>query len=828
MEGSRVRTVVTILCLALGAGALYAEGVPGEHPKRVATAVRANPKPPKIDGVLNERAWDSAPVTSGFTQVNPDEGDPATEKTEVRIVYDDEAIYFGIQCFDSEPDLIVSRLARRDESVEADYVSVDLDPHHDHQTGFTFAIGPSSWIRDGILHNDGSRDYTWDGVWEGRAALNEKGWSAELRIPYYALRFTEKPVYTWGIQMTRRISRRQEGVRWVFKTRREAGWVSKFGHLEGISGIRPPRHLEVVPYAVGRATFLPSSQADPSGRDLYASMGMDLRYGISPGLSVNGTFNPDFGQVEADPAVLNLGVFETFFEERRPFFMEGISIFRIPDPGLAGFDIPAQLFHSRRIGRRPARFPVPAGSDLVAIPGGTTILGAMKLSGKTEGKTSIGIIEAVTAKEHATIEVSNPGAGEASRRSFLVEPLTNYLVGRVQQSFHKDSNVGALVTAVNGKGFDPAYVASADAELKWKQNAYRIYTRFSGSRTTRNSERRKGYEALAYFSKWSGSFGGQAYVDARSPGFDSNDLGFMDRNNRMQVGGHVYATRHDPWLLARESGVNVKAWRQWNYEDVVLRKGIGFDTWHDLKNYWWWELECHREFRAMDDLVTRGGPPMVRPASIVYGARFGTDTRKPVVVGFALEGSRDDGGTSHEEQISGPVQVRPASNIQLEITPRFRSMQNFSQWIRNVDEDGDGHYDHYVFGELEGRVFDLTVRTSVSFTPRTTLQLYLQSFVTTGDYGRIKRLAQPESYTFEPYAGLADNPDFSRRSMDMNLVFRWEFRPGSTLFVVWSQAREESLTSGDPSFAPWSGVRSSFTDEGRNIFLVKVNRWLGL
>ena len=825
-----------LLCLVVSIFAridtLQAQEAEDVHPKRVMTAVRVNPLPPKIDGVLDDDIWSRAPISTGFTQVEPNEGEPATEKTTVQVAYDNGAVYFGIMCYDSQPEKITARLGRRDQWIETDQVSVNLDAHHDHHTGFAFSIGPSGWKRDCILFNDGDRDQTWDGVWEARASIHDRGWSAEYRIPYHILRFSERQAYVWGVTFTRRISRKSEDVRWVFKTRKDAGWVSKFGHLEGIKDIQPPGHLEFVPYAMGRSSFMPESDAHPNGRALFSTVGMDIRYGISSNISLNAAINPDFGQVEADPAVLNLGVFETFFEERRPFFIEGRSLFQYPGPGIVGIEGPARLFHSRRVGKRPGRFSAPDDSEIIDRPDGTTILGAVKLSGKTAGKTSISILEAVTGNEYATIEetVTDPATGleKAERRTYRIEPVTNFLAGRVQQDIRANATAGVLVTAVNGQGFDPAYVGSIDGELKWKKNAYRLFTRLSGSRSASDEKRDRGYEAVAYFSKSSGWLGGQVYMDARSPGFDSNALGFMNRNDRMQMGAHVYVQLHDPWLLARRSGFNVNVWQHWNYDRVMLRKGVNFNTWHDLKNYWWYNFGINREYEAMDDLATRGGPMILRPAGIQYWAGFGTDDRKPVSMGCFIDGGREDGGQGHEEHYSAWVEMRPASNIQLEVSPRYSHVKRFAQWVENIDDDDDGEDDRFVFGELQSQVLDLTARASISFTPDMSLQLYLQSFVTAGDYGQIKELARPGSYRFVPFSGLDENPDFSRRSLKSNLVFRWEYRPGSAVFVVWSQSRGKSLDVDNPLFEPRRGLRRSFTDEGDNIFLVKINYWMGI
>ena len=369
---------------------------PNTHPpKKTMTAVRVNSPPPKIDGVLDDEVWQYTPAFTGFTQKEPNEGEPATESTTVQVAYDDEALYIGIIAYDREPDKIVAQLTRRDQQVEGDVISVSLDPYHDHQTGNYFKINPIGWLGDGNLYNDTEWDNTWDGVWEARATIYDNGWAVEYKIPYHVLRFSPKEEYTWGINVDRFISRKKEHVYWVMVPKKESGWVSRFGHLEGIKDIHPPTHLGCLPFTMAKSTFEPESSTNPDGRELFSSAGLDLRYGLTSNLSLNATLNPDFGQVEADPAVLNLSVFETLFQERRPFFVEGAKIFQTP----------IQLFYSRRIGKRPEHFSIPSGNRTIDRPEATTILGAAKLTGKTASKNTFGIMEAVTAATRRSREL---------------------------------------------------------------------------------------------------------------------------------------------------------------------------------------------------------------------------------------------------------------------------------------------------------------------------------------------------------------------------------------------------------------------------------------
>jgi hypothetical protein len=759
------------------------------HPQRTAHAVRTA-TPPMIDGIIDDAVWDAAPVQSGFTQEDPDHGEPATQETTFRILYDDEALYVAVVCYDSQPDSIISVLSRRDDWRERDVFELHLDPHHDHQTGAFFVVGPSGWVRDGIIFNDDDGDRTWDGVWRARTARRPDGWSVEMEIPYHVLRFGEKPVYTWGINAYRYISRHVEWTHWSFKPRGVNGWPSRFGHLEGI----------------------------------------DVRYGLSSNISLNGTVNPDFGQVEADPAVLNLGVFETFFDERRPFFVEGNQIFESPRPGIVGIDRPTRLYHSRRIGRQPSRLDLPDDSDEVGRPDNTTILGAVKISGKTQRRTAFGVLSAVTGSEYARIDqrVTDPLTAlvDTVRRRHKVEPMTNYFVGRVQQDLLTNSTVGAQLTAVNGEGFDPAYVGAGDVHVKWWDKAYRVYSRLAISRAGQNDDRGSGWEGLFYFSKFSGSFGGQGYVDARSPGFDANDLGFMSRNDRTQAGAHVFYELLDPYWFARRSGFNFNIWQHHNFDGDNLARGVNLNMWHDLHNYWGFWMGLDHNFDAWDDLVRRGGPLMLSPASTRWAMDVWADDRMPISGWFGTNVRWGLGGDNLSTWSGIEFTLKPASNI--EINPSYRYAKDDAQWVENADSEGDGEDDRFIFGELASKVFEIGVRGTWALTPFLSTQLFLQPFVTTGDYGRIKELARGRSYEFADYSALEDNPDFHRRSLRFNLVMRWEYAPG-TLFVVWQQNRDRDFDdTRDPDFEPFTDAGRAFADEGDNIFLAKINRWVGL
>jgi hypothetical protein len=495
-------------------------------------------------------------------------------------------------------------------------------------------------------------------------------------------------------------------------------------------------------------------------------------------------------------------------------------------------DNPARLFHSRRIGRRPNRFGTDDDTDIIDRPDGTTIISALNLSGKTAKGTSFGIIEAVTGEEFALAErtTTDPVSGQESteRLQHKLESTTNWFVGRVQQDVVKNSTMGAFVSAVNGKGFDPAYVGNVDGELNLRQQTLRIFARSTGSITyDDDGVEQRGHEEALLSSKSGGSIGGQVYVDSRSREFDVNDLGFMNRNDRIQLDGWVWGKIRNPYKLARRSQANINVWRHWNQDKVLLREGWNFNTWHNLHNYWGIGFWAERNSQTFDDLATRGGPTILTPPSWNYFFNLETDERKALELGFHPNWDFSDYGASLRQSYGISLRYQPLPRLKLELRPRYRRNVRNAQWIENVDDDDDGTDDHFVFGELKRQDWDVRTRMTYSFSPDINVQFWMQQFVTTGDYGRIKELARPNSFEFTPYNGLDENPDFSRRSLRSNLVFRWEYRPGSAFFVVWQQSRNEDFDDDDPDFQPTSGMFDAFGDEGDNIFLVKLSYWLG-
>jgi hypothetical protein len=810
------RTLLLLLCLTPIFAAQPA--IAGQRtPDPTVTAYRLPHDSPGIDGALVEQVWWDAPVHTGFTQNRPLEGEPASELTTVQVAYDKDALYVGVEAYDSDPDGIVARLTRRDQSSESDWVEIHLDPYNDKQTGYYFRLNAAGIEGDGYLYDDTREDDTWDGIWQGNARIHDSGWTAEFRIPYRVLRFSERENQTWGINVIRNISRKNERDHLRMVPNGANGWVSHFGHLEGIQGVAPSLPLEVIPYTTSRLAAGLGHSEQPSS--FGSNLGADIRYGVTPNVTLTATVNPDFGQVEADPSVLNLSSFETHFQERRPFFVEGGQF----------YDTPIDLFYSPRVGRRPGHLDTPDEFDEDERPDNTTILAAAKISGKTRSGTSFGLLEAVTAPEYAygQIEANEGGSEELTNRDSkqLVESTTSYLVGRVRQDVLKgNSSIGAMVTATNRTEGISAYTGGADWNILIDDNAYRFRGQIAASQTDRDGGR-GGYAGVMEAARRSGWVRAGVEAEVYSPGFDANDLGFVRRSGRTSTQGWVQFRKLTPWKLSRRLFLSVRANNGWNYEGLTLQRHIRSSGWIQFRNYWWLNYSLSRGFQTLDDRATRGGPAVVDPAWTGQSVAIESDDRSAVSFEAEFDWWQTDDGNSYGRSIESGIVFRPTANVALRFSPEYRWKRNHTQWVENVDGADDSGDDTYVFGELRSRVIDLTTRASITFSRNLSLQLYVQPFVATGSYDGYKKLAAPESYAFAPYAP-DENHDFSRRSLKSNMILRWEYGPGSTLFVVWSQSRNHK--SDYATFRPLDNVRDSFSDDGTNVLMAKVSHWIGL
>jgi len=878
--------LVLALPLLLGAAPAGAARAPRPEPTPAPAVEAARaPAPVAVDGRLDDEAWASVPAFTDFTQRDPEEGQPATERTELRLLYDDDALYVGARLLDTEPDRIVKRLSRRDESAEADRFSIYLDPRRDRLTGVRFEVSAAGVQNDEIIYNDTWMDDSWDAVWLSAVHHDEQGWSVEMRIPFSELRFLPGDTQTWGVNASRYIQRKNESDWLALVPKTESGLASRMAELTGIRGVKPRTPLVLVPYAAGGAQTGPADPGDPffDGSSLFGSVGLDLRRKVGSSFALDATVNPDFGQVEVDPAVVNLTDFETFFPEKRPFFVEGAQIFdnfgRNGANNYYGFmRTEPDLFYTRRIGRAPQGYPEAA---YASVPRATTILGAAKFTGKSASGWSVGVLEAVTGRERARWQ-----DGETQGRQ-EVEPLTNYFVLRGQRDGAR-AGYGALATAVNrdlGEALlaaqiaSSAYVAGLDgyvfldpardwvvsgrvaashvagqpqaieglqlASARYFQRPDRPEPRFDPTLTALS-----GWTGSVNLNRQSGSVRVNAAAWATSPGFESNDLGFNPRSDRW--GGHVAVElrKSEPDGFTRFRSLTVAKSYAYNFDGDKQADAVNAFGRLRLRNYWNAGLNGSLRWRALDDRQTRGGPSMSTGESWNGGVWLETDDRKAVVGRVEAFHFRSEYG-SRQWQGEMVAEVRASSALTIAVGPAFMQANRVAQWVTSVGDAAlpSDLAGHYVFAGFEQAELALTARVNWIFSPRLSLQLYAQPLVSRGSYSGFKELARARSFDFLPYGpgqiaydaeadeysvdparGLSGpftfgNPDFNFKSLRLNTVLRWEWRPGSALYAVWTQARENSMNPGRADLG--SDLDDLFGSPSTNVFEVKATIRLG-
>jgi hypothetical protein len=782
---------------------------------KVVRALRIRGLPPAIDGVLGDEVWTAAERATGFVQRDPDNGNPMTEETRIQVAYDDRYLYVAVACDDKEPVLVAAGLSRRDEMGATDFITVGFDARHDHQTAFAFQTNPSAVQVDMSYFNDESQDRDYNAVWDVRTSRTDRGWTAEYRIPFSQMRFTAapEPGQVWGFGASRQIRRRGEFGAWVPRPRGERGEVSLWGHLVFDDPIAPPRRLELVPYVGARSEHVPNGPHDGG-----ASMGLDVRAGLGTAATLAGTFNPDFGQVEQDPAVLNLSVFETFFPEKRQFFLEDSRTFL---PPYGNF----QLFHSRRIGRAPGRLALAEGERILSRPDETTILGATKLTGKGAGWT-YGAMTALTAREYAQVEspiVQPGGAIEYVHRERLIEPATSYNVMRIQRDvLNGSSNIGGLVTGVFRDQSDDAFTGGFDYSLRWDRNRTNFNGHWAATRAPGTGGMKTSGGGVTNFNvsrKYLNLF---SHYDRFGKDFRVNDLGFLRvRQNRNQANAGLEAFNPDPGNRFRRFGGGVSLSQGWTDERLVWQSYGEFWGFVQFLNFWQTSGGMFGEHEVLDDLDTRGGPPIVKPSYSGVFFNLNSDQRKSWRWNvYANHGTRSGGGNF--STVNTGLTLQLSDRVQTSFSTNYNFGHDLAQWITNVDGDGDGTIDH-VYGTLDRDVVDVTLRGTYAFSRDLTLQAYLQPFVAVGDYADIRKLARPRSFEFDPIT-LPYNPDFNTKSLRGNIVMRWEYKPGSTLFFVWDLSQADRSRPGQ--FSPLRDLRTAFAADATHIFMVKASYWL--
>ena len=805
-----------------------------------------------MDGRFDEVVWTRAVPLVGFKQRDPNEGADASVPTEVRVVFDATAMYVAVRADDAEPSKIVGHLTRRDSSSPSDWIRVVVDSFHDRRTAYEFAVNPVGVKQDSYYFNDGDEDDGWDAVWDVAALVTERGWQAEFRIPFSQLRFSPAHDGRVGFAVLRHVPHLNEVSAWPMIAKSRTGFVSQFGSISNITPGRTPRRLEVQPYVVADVTTTPPGDVNAfvDRRDPGAAMGLDLKYALSPGLTLTATVNPDFGQVEADPAVVNLSAFETFFPERRPFFLEGSGTLRFDldcnDGACTG------LFYSRRIGRAPQGVIDNEAASAVALPAQTTILGATKVTGRI-GSFSVGAMNALTQEEQASVELGS------QTYSQTVEPFTSYSVVRANREFANQSKVGFMFTATNRRLDEAmrslvassAYTGGVDFDWRlshrYKVNGYLAGSTVQGDaaalaalqQSTRHSFQRpdadhvefddtrtvlRGHAGQVAFSKHGGErVRFTSTWDYKSPGFEINDLGFMARADEISQSNWLQWRFDRPNRVKRNVRINFNQWSGRNFDGDLLSTGGNVNAHVQFVNNWRIGSGLNVNGASFDDRLTRGGPGGLRNGRIGNWHYLDTDDRKPVVFNwFGFVGTDQHG--SNDVEVAPRLTFRPTSALTISPGVRYSRGRNAQQWVEALEGDRP----HYVFGRIEHTTLGMTMRVNYTMTPRLSLQLYAEPFTSTGHYTNFKELVNGRAAYEARYAPFAydGNPDFRYTSLRTTNVLRWEYRPGSTLYVVWQQGREQYDERSDYSIG--RNVGDIFSAPGRNVFLVKLAHWFNM
>ncbi|MEW6320877.1 MAG: DUF5916 domain-containing protein [Acidobacteriota bacterium] len=810
-------------------------------------------EPIVINGRLDERVWETASVIGEFVQREPAEGASPSQRTEARIAFDASAIYVGVTAHDTEPERIVGILTRRDQRSPSDWVKVVIDSYFDRRSAYEFAVNPAGVKLDRYYFNDGNSDDSWDAVWDVAVARTREGWTAEFRIPFSQLRFNQSDEGSVGFAVIREIGRLAETSTWPLLSRNANGFVSQFAEVHGLRRSGSPKRFELLPYTLGRVSTRP---ADPTFPQLdtvrpAGTVGLDMKYAVRPGLTLTATVNPDFGQVEADPAVVNLDAFETFFQERRPFFVEGSGIFQFNmdcnDGQCTG------LFYSRRVGRAPQGAAQTGEGERAVTPEAATILGAAKLTGRV-GRFSLGALTALTAEEQSSI------TGGALGRTQTVEPFTAYSVMRARREFANQSNIGVMLTTTSRQITDAvaflpeaAYTGGVDYDIRLSSrfniSGFWAGSRVQGSegailrlqRNTVHAFQRPDADHVALDPEATslsghagavafGKIGGEktrfnSYLGYKSPGFDMNDLGFQRRADERMVSNWFQWRDNVPGRFMRQWTVNINQWAGWNFDGDRLFSGGNVNMHFTWANYYSNGFGINVNAAPLRDRVTRGGPAVLGAANLGLWYYANTDNRKALSFSYNGYHGRDrEGGSQNSFNVW--TNWRPTAAVSVNVGLRYSLNDDPAQWVENVQADGRTRY---VFGALDQTTAAVTVRVNYTLTPNLSIQTWAEPFVSAGRYADFREVVNGRAPAFaDRFAAVAyqGNPDFNYRSFRTTNVLRWEYRPGSTLFLVWQQGRQDQERFGD--FRPGRDFGGAFGAPAHNVFLVKLAYWLNM
>ncbi len=845
-----------------------------------------------IDGILNEPLYFNIPA-SDFTQLEPNEGEPATQRTEAWVGYDESYLYFGAKMYDSEPAAIDKMLARKDTFTETDRLWINIDTFLDRRTGMFFGITAGGSKADGTIYNDEYFDESWDGVWDSEVNISEDGWTMEMKIPFSQLRFNESKEMKWGINFTRITKRTNEQASFVMVPKVESGFVSWFATLEGLNQVKSKQRAEVLPYLVQKVQVLEHDIEDPfyKSNQFETSVGADFKLGIGSNLTLDATVNPDFGQVEVDPAVVNLSAFETFYQEKRPFFIEGANIFRFGTGGSNsnfGFNFGnPKLYYSRRIGRTPqGEIESESDYDYINYPNETRILGAAKLTGKIDESWSVGALSSVTERTYGEFQK------DGTKFTEEIEPLTHYGAARFKKQFNGNKQaIGGIFTSVNRDLGDPklnnqivkeaytygldgwtfldndetyivtgsaigSYVRGSKNAIEVKQREpYRYAQRPDATYAPLDTNKTTltGWYSRVTLNKQKGNFIFNTAFGAASPGIEYNDLGFQRTADK--VNGHL-ALGYS-WYLPdgffRRKRVFAAHFQTYDFEWDRISNGIMIFTHFEFENFFNIGFDGGYFARTISNKLTRGGPKAEKPSEYFFVVDGFTDSRKDYMIRYKAEIERDE-LRGLERSLALDFQWRPMTQMEFTIGPEYSHNAKMLQWVTDVEDERavETYGGRYVFGEMEQQTISANIRLSWTFTPKLSLQLFLQPLLSVGDYSNFKELAQPRSLDYNYYGengstidldsdadeyivdpdgtGLSvfnfENPNFNYRSLRANFVLRYEYLPGSIFYFVWTNSRSNSDTSGQLNFE--DDMVDLWNQNTDNVFMLKLSYWIDI
>mgnify|MGYP000364060098 CR=1 FL=1 len=862
----------SLLAFSQTDGTSNTEQTPSE--KRVYTTSSINDQTaPKLDGVFDEVVWNEVEWTSDYVENQPDNGTPPTEQTRFKIVYDDKNLYIAVHCLDAEPDKIERRLSRRD-GLEGDWVEFNIDSYNDDRTGFSFTITAAGVKGDEFISNNGNNwDGSWNPIWYAKTLIGLNGWTAELRIPLSQLRFGNEEEQIWGLQSTRRYFRNEERSLWQPVLPNAPGWVSEFGELRGLIGLKPQKQLEIQPYVLGQIDTFEEEEGNPfrDGTDMSGTVGIDAKIGITNDLTLDLTINPDFGQVDADPGAIALDGFEIFFEERRPFFVENKNIF---DSRVGGGQ--DNLFFTRRIGRSPQGSVGDDNVEFADQPNNSTILGAAKFSGKTKNGWSLGVLESVTAKEFAKTRDVNNEKGKT-----VVEPLTNYFVGRAQKDFNdRNSYIGGVFTSTHRR-MDPnvsflhshAYSGGLDFRHNWRERKYYILGKavLSSVRGSAEAIERTQTSLTHLFQRedaghvgvdstrtsligTGGSFeigkggGGNWRYNAggnyKSPELELNDLGFLRQADLIQQYANLRRLFNKPTSWYRRMNFGLNQFTSYDFDGNFNRLQIEVNGNINYKNNWWSAFGGAHKPRIYTNTVLRGGPRWRWSQENFWYLFSGTDQRKKLSMTLGYVNSRTKQENFGLDRYEVRFRYQPLNALSISLETEYETNPNKTQYVTQQDFDG---MNRYITSEIDFETLSATLRINYTINPNLTIQYYGQPFIAKGSYSNFNYVNDPTAKSLDERVRLYENdqisfqddvysvdedkdgttdysfdkPDFSFAQYRSNLVVRWEYIPGSEVFFVWSQGINGDEGDASDTFGGIAD-RLILKRKPENTFLIKA------